>query len=187
MRPTWNDPMYVNNRSGEQIHRCYFAVGNSLNLNQYQLILTEIWPSPQNPSPIKFDSSYYLMGTFLLQLLVYDGRGGVYSANLRLFATATGDVGDNATAQPTSIRLLQNFPNPFNPGTRISYELAQSCHVNLKVLNLLGQEIIALVDRFEPVGFHSVHLDMSGFTSGVYLCKLQAGKTSRISKLVLLR
>ena len=82
------------------------------------------------------------------------------------------DVNDNRLIQNYS--LNQNFPNPFNPSTKISFNLEASSFVTLKVFNLLGEEVASLVNRNMNAGNHSVNFDAAKLNSGVYLYRLEA-------------
>ena len=89
-------------------------------------------------------------------------------------------------------RLEQNFPNPFNAGTKISFRLPRPLHIILKIYNAFGQEITTLInDDYEP-GLFSVlwtGSDKNGDSvpSGVYICTIQAGNYSDLKKIILLR
>ena len=74
---------------------------------------------------------------------------------------------------PNNFSLEQNYPNPFNPKTVISYKLAMNSDVELSIFNLLGQKVTTLVNKKQQAGSYQVEWDASGFTSGVYLYKLQ--------------
>jgi hypothetical protein len=95
-------------------------------------------------------------------------------------------VQDEASV-PRLACLSQNFPNPFNPSTTIKYELPERTHVLLKVFNTLGQQVATLVDGVKEAGYHEVPFDAAGLASGVYLYRLQAGKSVQTRKLLLLR
>lgn len=75
---------------------------------------------------------------------------------------------------PTEFVLNQNFPNPFNPSTRISFGLAVDSKVSLKIHNVLGQEVVTLLDNNITAGNHDVNFDASSLTSGVYFYTIEA-------------
>ena len=88
--------------------------------------------------------------------------------------------------------LLQNCPNPFNPQTEISYSLPQDSHVKLTIYNVLGQEVKVLVDEYQTAGTRRVAWDGcneggSKVASGIYLYRLEAGKTVQTRKMSLLK
>lgn len=75
---------------------------------------------------------------------------------------------------PENFALQQNYPNPFNPSTRIQFALPARSDVTLKVYNLLGEEILTLLEEEKPAGVHNVMFDGENFTSGVYFYRLHA-------------
>jgi len=91
------------------------------------------------------------------------------------------------SALPTEHALFQNFPNPFNPETSISFDLASSEFVSLKVYNLAGQEVTTLVNRDMAAGHNIVRFSGAGIGSGMYLYKLQAGSFSDTKKMMILK
>jgi hypothetical protein len=88
---------------------------------------------------------------------------------------------------PKEFALRQNYPNPFNPSTIISYQLPIDSYVKLKVYNLLGQEVAALVDREQFAGYHEAVWDASSFPSGVYYYQILASNFSNVKKMMMLR
>jgi hypothetical protein len=101
--------------------------------------------------------------------------------------TAVGDP-----ALPWVFGLDPNYPNPFNPATRISYTLAASGHVRLEVFNTLGRRVVTLVDEHRPAGAHTVMWDGrdgsgSAVPSGVYLYRLASGTESALRKMTLMK
>jgi hypothetical protein len=88
---------------------------------------------------------------------------------------------------PFVYSLKQNYPNPFNPSTTISYQLPVTNYVNLSIYNLLGQKVATLVNEKLNAGLHAAAWNATGFASGVYLYRLQAGNYAETKKLVLLR
>jgi len=88
---------------------------------------------------------------------------------------------------PTHFSLSQNFPNPFNPITTITYNVPSMEYVTLKVYDVLGNEISTLVNRVHDVGSYSVVFDASKYSSGIYIYRLQAGKFLETKKLLLVK
>ncbi|MCC6399059.1 MAG: T9SS type A sorting domain-containing protein [Bacteroidetes bacterium] len=119
------------------------------------------------------------------------------SAGGMTFATDSGriyrrmsrplDVSPTDGRMPARISLAQNYPNPFNPSTTIKYELPGSYMVRLSVYDVLGREVSVLVDERREAGIHEVQFEGSGLSSGVYLCRLTAGRFVETRKLVLVR
>jgi hypothetical protein len=91
------------------------------------------------------------------------------------------------TSLPQSYVLHQNFPNPFNPMTVISYQLAVGSDVELSIYNTLGQKIAILVSEKQPAGTYTVEWDASGLASGIYYYRLDAGNFQDMKKMVLLK
>ena len=87
----------------------------------------------------------------------------------------------------TEFSLAQNYPNPFNPTTKISYAIPQNSFVELKVFNLLGQEIATLVNQEKPAGNSEVNFNASNLPSGVYIYKMKAGEYVETRKMILLK
>ncbi len=88
---------------------------------------------------------------------------------------------------PETVLLTQNYPNPFNPSTKISYAIPQNSFVELKVFNLIGQEIATLVNQEKPAGNYEVNFKASNLPSGIYIYKMKAGEYVQIKKMILLK
>ncbi len=98
---------------------------------------------------------------------------------------------DYATGDETPIalpfRLEQNFPNPFNPSTRIKFSLRQEGRVTLNVYDVSGRLVAKVLDRDMPAGDHEVGFQADGLVSGVYFYRLVAGDEVMTKKMILLR
>jgi photosystem II stability/assembly factor-like uncharacterized protein len=81
--------------------------------------------------------------------------------------------------------LNQNYPNPFNPSTRISFTIPASGYTTLKVYDLLGNEVAAIIDGELSQGSYEVNFNSSGFSSGVYFYTLTSGEFSKTMKMIL--
>lgn len=88
---------------------------------------------------------------------------------------------------PDKFSLKNNYPNPFNPSTTISYELAARCNVTLKICNSLGEIITTAVQKEQDAGFYSIQWNGSAYPSGVYYCILQAGTFTAVRTLLLMK
>jgi len=111
-------------------------------------------------------------------------------ANMNLavqkYATLTSVESDFAFAA-NDFTLKQNFPNPFNPSTSISFTLPEREFVNLDVYNLLGQKVASLIQNTLEAGLHTVNLTAENLSSGIYIYKLNAGQYSKSMKMTLIK
>lgn len=88
---------------------------------------------------------------------------------------------------PDTYSISQNFPNPFNPTTKIEYAIPQESKVTLKVYNLIGQEVATLVNQVQNSGKYIVDFNASNLPSGMYIYKIDAGTFSQVRKMTLLK
>ena len=94
---------------------------------------------------------------------------------------------NNQVDFPKEFALYQNYPNPFNPGTTISFHLPQSNFVTLQVYDVLGVEIMTLVNEEKPAGSYEVEFDCTGLSSGIYFYQLKTEGYVETKKMILLR
>jgi hypothetical protein len=87
----------------------------------------------------------------------------------------------------SSFELNQNFPNPFNPTTTISYSITENSNVKLTVTDLLGREVAKLVDSQQQAGIYNVKFDGTNFNSGIYFYRLKAGNYTEVKKFILVK
>lgn len=88
---------------------------------------------------------------------------------------------------PKEYSLHQNYPNPFNPTTVISWQSPVNSHQSIKIYDILGKEVVTLVDEFREAGVYEVTFDASKLASGVYIYKLQAGDFVDSKKMILIK
>ena len=102
-----------------------------------------------------------------------------------------GDVytgsGTGNVPVPVAFSLEQNYPNPFNPGTTIRYVLPQHDFVTVTIYDILGRQIETLVSENQFAGPHSVNWVAQGLPSGLYMCRVQAGKFNQMIKMMLMQ
>lgn len=112
---------------------------------------------------------------------------GATGAGLFRSVTITTDVENASVSLPGSFSLLQNFPNPFNPSTVITYEVPKTNPVMIKVYDAIGRETATLVDQIQEAGMHSVTFDASRFAAGVYFYQMVSGNFITAKKMILLK
>ena len=138
-------------------------------------------------------------GRFRAVYLPFDLRGSALAASPPLLAAMVSFLLDQSTAMleaegaaPIAFELQPNYPNPFNPGTVIPYRLPQKLPVALTVYNIAGQVVKHLVRQVQEAGHYQVAWegrDEQGRAvgSGVYFCRLEAGRFHQTRRLVLLK
>lgn len=93
---------------------------------------------------------------------------------------------------PGEYQLSQNYPNPFNASTIINYQIPIQSRVVLKIYNILGQEVIKLVDEVKQPGIYHIRWDGNNrygeqLGSGIYFCKMIAGKFVQVRRMLVLK
>ncbi len=96
-------------------------------------------------------------------------------------------IDPNNTTIPTEYVLEQNYPNPFNPVTTIKYSVPKAGIVKISVYDLNGKELLNITEKFHTAGNYIETLDMTNFSSGIYLYELSTEKISISRKLVLIK
>ncbi|HYE95926.1 MAG TPA: T9SS type A sorting domain-containing protein [Rubricoccaceae bacterium] len=102
-------------------------------------------------------------------------------------AQGTFSVSSEETEAPTSFQLHEAYPNPFNPATRIGFDLPEAADVRLAVYDVLGREVAVLAEGRHTAGTHEVVFDAAGLPSGVYVYRLEAGAQTLTRTLTLAR
>ncbi|HUV37000.1 MAG TPA: FlgD immunoglobulin-like domain containing protein, partial [Patescibacteria group bacterium] len=143
-------------------------------------------PDPMSRTP--FDTIYYPVEN-QEHVLITPENADWMMAEIRGAVTA---VEPSAALPPYRVALEQNFPNPFNPVTSISFSISHACHVGLAVYNAAGERIGTLANRRYAAGRHTVMWDGTDgrgnpVASGVYFYRIDAGGMNKTRKMVLLR
>jgi alpha-amylase len=88
---------------------------------------------------------------------------------------------------PDNFMLYQNFPNPFNPATTIQFDIAEAGFIELKVYDVLGNEIAVLIEDLRPAGRYNLTFDASSLPSGIYFCRLKTNRFTAVKKMIMLK
>ena len=137
------------------------------------------WPLPENL-------------TYTNASLLNAGTDGFALGDLNWFPTQKAaflltDVQRVDQQLPQGYSLSQNYPNPFNPTTTIQFSIPKASNVELKVFNVLGQEVATLVNTGMAAGRYSANFDASKLASGTYIYRLKAGDFVSVNKMVLMK
>jgi len=132
--------------------------------------------------------------TFLFgyHLWYMDHTGARNLVDYMLQNTPTDTDDDDNPILPSGFSLQPNYPNPFNAGTIISFNLPERAHVTLDIYNILGRKVRTLVNEEHPAGLHTVEwdgLDLNGseVASGLYFYQLKCDGNSLTRKMLLLK
>ena len=158
----------------------------------------------------RFSSDINLLGNNFIVTLLTEGDGIVYSAptldigNGNIYTTWTTpeslikmniidfnnppvEIDKNRNNILGDFSLAQNFPNPFNPTTTISYELPQRSDVQITIYDLLGRKVTNLVRETQDAGYRSIQWNASTVPSGMYFYQIVAGDFTQTRKMVVLK
>lgn len=122
-------------------------------------------------------------------VIIYDNNDNwrsYFGHNIKIHYATTTSVG-NTTLPTKNFILHQNYPNPFNPLTTISYYIPESIQVELKVFDILGREVVELINEEHNSGNYKIIFDGSALPSGIYFYRLQSQRNSKTRKLILLK
>ncbi len=151
--------------------------------------------SSTSPSWLKIDSlTGDFQGTvppslihkkFVFTVMANTNYGTVQASSDSIYVDDVVKVEDNEI--PTEFSLSQNYPNPFNPSTTLKYSIPTSCQVKLQVLDILGREIVELVNEQKFAGTYEVKFTASNLPSGIYFYRLTAGSFTNTKKMILIK
>ncbi len=88
---------------------------------------------------------------------------------------------------PNYYSLAQNYPNPFNPTTSIKFSVPKAVNVSLKIFDVLGKEVVTLVNEVKQPGFHTADFNASNLASGIYFYRIDAGEFTAVKKMMLIK
>ena len=163
-------------RNGSQIGNGEFVASHEV--QPYTLFVAPItYSSNESPDWVTISITTFCWGL---------AAGTVFYVDDLSFANPTA-VAEQIGAIPTSYKLEQNFPNPFNPETTIQLSLAQGAFVSLRVFDILGKEVARLLNERKEPGTYSVPWDASAMPSGVYYYQLKTEDFTAAKKLAVIR
>jgi hypothetical protein len=140
-----------------KLNNMYIALDIDDNIDSASTVFTNVLNSPNLLSQTDLSQAQERIET-------YAATRGKAKPNFKM-------QGGTNNSTPTTISL-NNFPNPFNPSTNISYQLPEYARVSLKVYDILGREIVTLADGMKEAGAYIATFDGSRHASGVYFVRM---------------
>ncbi len=138
---------------------------------------TDELPLDIGSAGFRFSDVGQMTNLFINQVndIIYIGTAqGIYKSSVLT------NVEDKVEKIIDNFSLNQNYPNPFNPSTQISYSLAQDADVTLKVYDMLGTEVLELLNETQPAGSYEINFNGSNLASGVYIYRVIARKNGGV-------
>jgi Secretion system C-terminal sorting domain len=195
----------IRNNSSTDLHFRFARIVNDLPVGWITAMTYDLsYPPHIDTIPIPFDppisippnyqdTSFYIyficeetgLGTSIVRMYNADNPAEYVQDT---FKVQIGSVG--ITSLSSLIRdynLMQNYPNPFNPVTVINYSLAAPEFVNIRVYDVLGNEVAALVNKKQNAGSYDVEFNGANFASGIYFYRITAGSFSDVKRMILLK
>ena len=151
-----------------------------------------VYANPHGIDSAVFQWTAPSSGTGMVNLYVAGMQGVATSSdgadnNFSISSNETLTAVTENHAVPGRFPVMQNFPNPFNPTTKISYRIPSASHVRLDVYNILGAVVAVLVDQFQTGGEHTISFNAVNLSSGVYYSRLQSNDAVLVTKMILMK
>ncbi|HCY76552.1 MAG TPA: hypothetical protein DHV28_11580 [Ignavibacteriales bacterium] len=122
--------------------------------------------------------------------MINESVGYTVGRNGRIYKTINGGGITNISEDHPTVSefvLFQNYPNPLNPSTKISWQSPVGSWQTLKVYDVLGNEVITLVNEYRNAGNYEINFDASKLSSGVYYYQIRAGSFVETKKMIYLK
>jgi len=147
---------------------------HSISMTNHTVTVPFNYTAPANP------------GTDTLYATVTSGTSAWnWAPNRRIVIVNPTGVKNNQIAK--EFRLEQNYPNPFNPKTNISFEIPASAHVTVKVFDIIGNEVLTILDSKLESGKHEISWNAENYSSGIYFYKLVTEGFTATKKMILVK
>lgn len=192
------DSLILDVRSNGMPHRVFFDIqdlnGNIFRIQTHKLANgNETWESLRGAFPkstlvvypVKLKMISIPLGSTYIGGQVYSGT--IYLDNLRVKYGDPPAGTEDTEGIPSDYLLANNYPNPFNPSTIITYSLPKESRVKLSIYDIMGREVAVLTDEIQRAGKYEKEFNGEGNSSGVYFYQLRAGEFQSVKKMILLK
>ncbi len=176
----------------------YYEASNGI--NEHYHVMRKMFPTPSGSNfsinsgetktveqNISFDQIWDADSLSFIVFVQSVGSKTVYGSETISYQNLTVTNVDDDDQIPQKYILEQNFPNPFNPSTTISFSIPVSGFASLKIYNVLGKEVTTLVNGEKSEGKYTLTFDASGLPSGTYFYRLVTGNSSITKKMLLIK
>ena len=127
------------------------------------------------------------VGSESVTVEVEDGKGGSDTQTFIINVMSATDVELIGQQIPDHFDLYNNYPNPFNPSTRIRFAVPEISNVKIEVYNLTGEKVTTLINEVKSAGYYEVNFNAVNIASGIYFYRIQAGDFVETKKMILLK
>ncbi len=140
---------------------------------------------------VVISNSDYAVNVTIGQPSIGNSSDDLYESNIGFwyqYSQTITDLKETWTFEiPKKFELYQNFPNPFNPATKIRYSIAKEGLVTLKIFNIIGEEVAVLVNKEKSSGMYEIDFNAASIPSGVYFYQLKAADFIQTKKMILIK
>jgi hypothetical protein len=152
-------------------------------------------PPLSSGSFVELDTTYIVSagldtGTYLFEARIGNYPDQIWDSDsfpFQIIIDSTSIKNNQNTTIPKEFALFDNYPNPFNPTTKLSFDLPIASHVILTVYDILGRQVATLINGWQPSGTHQVTFNGSHLSSGIYFYELTANNYHAVRKAILLK
>lgn len=154
----------------------------------------ELWDMDFSHPAIK--GSYLTACVFYVKIFGLSPVGLTYYAGIpqndaiwlqQIAADVLIGIGNNNNSFTTKFKLFNNYPNPFNPVTNISFTIPEKKFTELKIYDIRGSEIYNVIQKTLDAGSYTYSIDLSEYSSGIYFCRLSSGNYIESQKMIFIK
>ena len=177
-----NEKSNLNLFAGTKHNGIFLSTNNGTNWLNVNTGLTDLNTPVISVGALTVSNDYLYASIF--SDTVHNISRGVWRRPLSDMITSANEKSDKI---PRNFTLFQNYPNPFNPTTTLSFVISHQSLVSLKVYNILGEEVAAIVNKELPAGNYKYQWNAGNLASGIYFYRLRAGNFVDTKKLILIK
>ncbi|OGU36981.1 MAG: hypothetical protein A2315_15175 [Ignavibacteria bacterium RIFOXYB2_FULL_35_12] len=142
-----------------------------------------------NGGEIQANSAYVIVGT-LGQTSIGKCENTINQAQAgfwQMYYQNVLQAAEDENMLPIEYKLEQNYPNPFNPSTIIKFGIPERNNVLIKIYDILGSEVTTLLNHEMDAGWYELIFNAAEYSTGIYICRMQAGNYVSTKKMLMLK